>query len=140
KNRQRMYGRTQSYYLDLIARQGGRCAFSRVLLRFDAVSGTSIAGGLGCHPLYAALDHTAPGSDHEGHQIVSYALNDLKGHLPYDCFHALAQSPAWQRLMHAWRVQEAEDTEDREGFYALLRQRGPAEPSAAADGPDAPSG
>jgi len=97
------------------------------------VSGTPIAGKLGCHPLYAALDHTAPGSDHEGHRIVSYALNDLKGHLPHDCFVALAQTKAWSRLMELWRAQAAEDADDREGFYALLRQRGPAEPGAATD-------
>jgi len=125
KNRQRMYGRTQAYYLDLIASQAGCCAFSGVSLRFDAASGTPMAG-LGCHPLCATLDHTAPRSDHEGHQIISYALNDLKGHLPYDCFVALAQTPAWLMLMEAWRAQKAEDGDDREGFYALLRQRDPA--------------
>jgi hypothetical protein len=78
---------------------------------------------MGCHPLYAALDHCAPGSDHEGHQIVSYALNDLKGHLPLDCFLALARTAAWQRLMGAWRQQAEDDPEDRRGFYAILRQR-----------------
>lgn len=133
KNRQRLYGHTQAYYLDLIESQAGCCAFSNAPLRFDAASGTSIAGGLGCHPLYAAFDHTAPGSDHEGHQIVSFALNDLKGHLPYDCFLALAQTSAWHRLMKAWREYAAEAPDDREGFYALLRQRDPTEPGIAPD-------
>jgi hypothetical protein len=32
KNRQRLYGRTQLYYLDLIAHQAGCCAFSGVPL------------------------------------------------------------------------------------------------------------
>lgn len=123
RNRQRLYGRSQRYYLELIASQAGCCALSGVQLRFDAVGGTPIAGGLGCHPLYAALDHVAPGSDHEGYQVVSYALNDLKGHLPYDCFLALTLTTAWQRLMDAWRAQALQDPEDRESFYALLRQQ-----------------
>ncbi len=127
KNRRRLYGRTQQYYLDIIARQNGCCALSRVSLKFDAISGTPIGGGVGCHPLYAALDHTAPGSDREGHQIVSYALNDLKGHLPYECFLALKQSQAWQKLMTAWQEQAAEDADDREAFYSLLHQRDPGE-------------
>lgn len=125
KNHQRRYGRTQAYYLDLIIRQAGLCAFSGVALRFDAASGTSTADGIGCHPLYAALDHSAPGSDAQGHQVVSYALNDLKGHLPHDCFLALVQTPAWQSLMTEWRRQADEDADDREGFYSLLRQGNP---------------
>jgi hypothetical protein len=48
KNRQRMYGRTQVNYLDMIKRQSGRCAFSDVPLRFEAVSGTPIAGPSAC--------------------------------------------------------------------------------------------
>ena len=123
KNRQRLYGQTRDYYLTLIERQEGRCAFSGVLLKFGSSSGTPIAGGIGCHPLYASLDHCAPNSDASGHQIVSYALNDLKGHLPLSCFLALAQTEAWRELMASWSRQAEEDSEDREGFYALLRRR-----------------
>jgi hypothetical protein len=125
KNSQRRYGHTQAYYLDLITRQAGRCAFSGVALRFDAASGTSTADGTGCHPLYAALDHSAPASDAQGHQIVCFALNDLKGHLPYNLFLALVRTTEWQRLMTEWRQQADEDPDDREGFYALLRQGNP---------------
>ncbi len=123
KNRQRFYGRSRDYYLDMITAQNGCCAFSGVALRFDAVSGTSIARGIGCHPLYAAFDHRSPGSDAGGHHIVSYALNDLKGHLPLDCFLELSQTRAWQRLMEEWRQQAAADPNDREGFRAILCQR-----------------
>jgi hypothetical protein len=47
---QRKYKRPKSYWLDLIVRQGSRCAFSGAILRFDAPAGTPIQGGAGCHP------------------------------------------------------------------------------------------
>lgn len=120
KNQQQRYGRTRAYYLEMIVQQNGSCAFSGAAMRFDGASGTA-KSGLGCHGLYAALDHSAPGSDARGHQIVCYALNDLKGHLPYDCFLAQVQTPAWQRLMADWRRQAAKDPDDCVALYSLLR-------------------
>jgi hypothetical protein len=123
RTRQRRYGGRTDDYLTLIHKQRGRCALSDVPLIFDAhEGGGSVAGGPGCHPVYAALDHCAPGSDCHGFQIVSYALNDLKGHLPVDCFAALSRSTAWCRLMQAWRRQHRRDASDREAFRALLRE------------------
>lgn len=120
-NSKKRYGRTPDYYLELIRVQEGRCAFSGVTLFFDSTNGTPIKGGHGCHPIYAALDHTSPGTDERGHGIVSYALNDIKGHLPHDCFVALAETAAWQRLMTAWQLQARLDASDRKAFYALLK-------------------
>jgi hypothetical protein len=120
--RQRGYGGKILDYLTLIYNQRGRCAFSDVPLIFDAAEGGgAIPGGQGCHPIYAALDHCAPGSNCHGFQIVSYALNDLKGHLPLDCFEALCRSTAWLRLMDTWRRQYRRDASDREAFRALLK-------------------
>jgi hypothetical protein len=119
----RRYRKPKSYCLDLIVQQGGRCAFSGARLKFDAPSGTPIGGGAGCHPLYAALDHCAPGSDDKGHQIVCYDLNDLKGQLRYDCFEDLRTTPSWQRLMEKWRQQADTDPDGREAFLALRRGR-----------------
>jgi hypothetical protein len=99
------HGRGVAYWLDLIARQRARCAFSRVPLLFDSQSGTAQPGGRGVHPLYAAVDHSDPGNDNLGHEIVSYDLNDIKGHLPPDCFADLRHTPAWARLMRKWREQ-----------------------------------
>lgn len=122
RSRQRTYGGSTKDYLLLICKQGGRCAFSNVPLIFAASEGGgSIPGGRGCHPVYAALDHCAPGSDCQGFQVVSYALNDLKGHLPIDCFAALCRTAAWRRLMRAWRRQHRRDISDREAFRSLLR-------------------
>lgn len=122
RNRQRTYGGSIADYLALIATQNGRCAFSDVPLVFASANGGGyVSGGLGCHPLYAALDHCAPGSICHGIQIVSYALNDLKGHLPLECFIALSGTPAWQRLMEAWRRQQIRNAADRAAFRALLR-------------------
>lgn len=118
---QRKYGRSKSHWLNLIRQQRGRCAFSGAILRFDASSGTPIQGGAGCHPLYAAVDHCAPGTDEKGHQIVCYDLNDVKGHLPYDCFEDLKSTPAWRRLMARWRQQAEMDPDNRVAFLALRR-------------------
>jgi hypothetical protein len=101
----RKHGGSVTYWLEMIGRQRARCAFSGAPLLFDAESGTSQKGGVGCHPLYAAVDHCDPGNDHLGHEIVSYDLNDLKGHLPVDCFADLRHTPAWGRLMGQWREQ-----------------------------------
>jgi hypothetical protein len=48
-------------------------------------------------------------------------LNDLKGHLPPDCFQALSETSAWKSLMERWRVQALKDNFDREAFKRLLR-------------------
>jgi hypothetical protein len=118
---QRKYRRSKSYWLDLIVRQEARCAFSGAHLKFDAPSGTPISDGAGCHPLYAAVDHCSPGSDEKGHQIVCYDLNDLKGHLPFECFEDLRVTPSWQRLMAKWRQQAESDPDNRGMFLALRR-------------------
>lgn len=120
-NARRRYGQTQQYYLDLIRTQKGLCAFSGAPLLFDSPHGTPVANGRGCHPLYAALDHRAPGTDAQGHCIVSYALNDVKGHLPHACFVALAKTKAWRRLMDEWHRLAGIEQNTREDFYALLR-------------------
>lgn len=101
--------------------QGGRCALSGVEMIFDNAEGTPVSGGKGCHPLYPAVDHIDPGNPKGGHQIVCYALNDLKGHLPPDCFKALSETPAWQSLMEQWRRQAQKDKTDRVAFMRLLR-------------------
>jgi len=120
--RQRAHGGSIADYLTLIAAQDGMCAFSGVPLIFDRAHGGGYTPGCtGSHPIYAALDHCAPGSRSDGFQVVSYALNDLKGHLPLDCFRELTQTPSWQRLMAAWRRQQLLDVADRQAFRALLR-------------------
>jgi hypothetical protein len=121
KNAKTRYGRTQQYYLDLIRAQKGLCAFSGAPLLFDSTNGTPVANSRGCHPLYAALDHRAPGTDAQGHCIASYALNDVKGHLPHACFIALAETTAWRQLMDAWRSLASLKQSTRQDFYALLR-------------------
>jgi hypothetical protein len=121
KSAARKYGRSISYWIDLIKTQNGRCAFSGAKLRFDAASGTAQAGGPGVHPIYAAVDHCSPGCDVLGHEIVSYDLNDLKGHLPPDCFADLRECPSWKRLMENWRRQADQAPEDRAAFLAVRR-------------------
>jgi hypothetical protein len=71
--------------------------------------------------LSPAVDHIDPGNRDGGVQLVCYALNDLKGHLPVDCFEALRETQAWGRLMDAWRGQARLDPKDWEAFRRLLR-------------------
>jgi hypothetical protein len=73
------------------------------------------------HPLYAAVDHIAPGSDEHGHQIVSYDLIDLKGHLPLRLFRDLQAAESWRQLMAEWRAQAVIDPTDRAAFQRIRR-------------------
>src|SRR5262245_13034434 len=78
-------------------------------------------GDQGAHPIYAAVDHCSPGCEDLGHEIVSYDLNDLKGHLPPDCFADLRQCLSWKRLMENWRKQAHQNPNDRNAFRAIRR-------------------
>ncbi|MBV5339536.1 MAG: hypothetical protein J0665_08245 [Deltaproteobacteria bacterium] len=117
----RRQGVTPTILRSLLIKQEGRCALSDVELIFDNVEGTPITGGNGCHPLYPAVDHVDPGNPHGGHQIICYALNDVKGHLRIDCFIALSETTAWNSLMKQWKDQAVNDKTDREAFKRLLR-------------------
>jgi hypothetical protein len=114
---------------ELLVKQAGKCAFSSVDLVFDRLDRTPVAGGPGCHPLSPAVDHISPGCLTSGVQITCYALNDLKGYLPLDCFEALLQTQAWKDLMERWRTQAKLDPSNREAFRQLLRPK--AEQAAA---------
>ena len=106
----------------LVVKQSGLCALSSVTLLFNKKKdGTAIAEGEGCHPLYAAVDHIDPGNPKGGHQIICYALNDLKGHLPVECFEALKGTEAWRDLMRRWRELAERDSTNRKAFRRLLR-------------------
>lgn len=105
----------------LIIRQGGRCALSGVPLTFNVNDRTPRKGGAGCHPLAPAVDHVDPGNDAGDRQIICYALNDVKGHLPLECFAALIETTAWKALMAQWTAQAKRDANDREAFRRLLR-------------------
>lgn len=109
------------YVEDLIRKQRGCCAWSGAKLFYDKPRGKAFRGGLGVHPLYASLDHCSPGSNLEGHQIVCYALNDLKGHIPFDCFRELQQSSPWVRIMDRWKQQAKVDPDDRISFKRIVR-------------------
>jgi len=104
-----------------LIKQEGKCALSGVKMIFKVEEGTPTKGGSGCHPIYPAVDHIDPGNSDGEHQIVCYALNDLKGHLPLECFAALQNTDAWKTLMHQWREQAVKDSTDREAFMRLLR-------------------
>jgi len=111
----------KSLLREILVKQQGRCAISGVDMIFDVKEGTPMKGGKGCHPLYPAVDHIDPGNPNGGYQIVCYALNDLKGHLPPDCFEALQKTSAWQRLMDLWRQQACSNSSNRAAFMNLLR-------------------
>lgn len=118
---QRKLGRTTEHWLQLVARQQGRCSFSGVPLRFDAVAGTATKGGTGVHPLYASINRCGPGDDPTDHEIVCLPLNEITGLLPQACSADLRTSKSWRRLMAAWAKQAAVDSNDRKAFRNLLR-------------------
>jgi hypothetical protein len=115
------YRHPKKYWLELIAKQRGLCAFSRAPLLFSSADGTPVKGGQSQHPIYAVVDHRSPGSDSLGHQIVSNDLNDLKGHLNPELFDALRRTKEWKRLMRRWRAQAVNNPRDREAFRAIRR-------------------
>jgi hypothetical protein len=105
----------------ILIRQKGRCKLSGVPMIFDLRLRTPSKGrGGGCHPLSPAVDHIDCGNVKGGFQIVCYALNDVKGHLPLQCYKALKRTQAWNDLMEDWR-RRAEETSDPVVFRRLLR-------------------
>ena len=69
------------------------------------------------------ISHIAPGNPAHGYQIVCYALNDLKGHLPYNCFKALMETSEWKSLMGKWKAQAKKNPDDREAFKNIVREK-----------------
>ena len=105
---------------ELIKKQEGKCALSGVDLKFNKKKyGTPVAKGDGCHPLYAAVDHISPSNNADGHQIVCYDLNDLKGHLPKVLFEALRKTSAWGNFIKKWQTL-ADRGEERKAFKELI--------------------
>ena len=123
--RRRKYRRPKSYWLELIAHQRGRCAFSGAPLLFQSAAGTPVTGGQSQHPIYAVVDHRSPGTDELGYQVVSNDLNDLKGHLNPRLFNALRKTKAWKELMRRWREQALNDPNDRKAFWVIRRGEQP---------------
>jgi hypothetical protein len=108
----------------LLIKQRGRCALSHVPLDFDKKLRTPQAGGLGCHPLSPAVDHIQCGTPKGERQIVCYALNDVKGHLPLACFKALKRTKAWKQFMGEWKLQAKKDRNNREAFTEIVFPHG----------------
>jgi hypothetical protein len=116
------YGIRRHELRERISQTRGRCEWSNAPLYFEASEfGTAKESGVGCHPLYAAIDHSAPGMIEHGFQIVSYALNDIKGHLPLSCFAALKRTHAWKEFMKKWHHQSSINPQDRTAFTLLRR-------------------
>ena len=76
------------------------------------------------HPLYPAVDHIQCGTKERGHQIVCYALNDVKGHLPFDCFEALKQYRAMERVNAAMEFTGRERPTPPGSFKRLIFPNG----------------
>jgi len=120
KSARRKYKQTAQFWIDLINKQGGKCALTGASLLFDTKNGTPQKGGLGCHPLYAAVDHINPKRENYGFQILCYDINDLKAHLPLPLFNALAQTKEWKRFAKAWRKLAESSSNNRQVFKNLI--------------------
>lgn len=124
----RRQGVSASVVKRILVEQKGLCALSNAPMVFDVGECTPHKGGRGCHPLCPAVDHIDPGNRSGGIQIVCYALNDLKGHLPVDCFDALRRSKPWKLLMLRWKQQAEKEPTDRHAFARLLRPNAQPKP------------
>jgi hypothetical protein len=109
---------------DLLRKQNYRCNLSGAPLIFDKELGTPQKGGPGVHPLYPTVDHIECGTAKRDHQIVCYALNDVKGHLPYECFEALRSTAPWNKLMKRWCSLAESDPHNRDAFTELIFPNG----------------
>ena len=106
--------------------QDGRCAWSKVQLRFPAEDGwakqkTKDSEAKSCHPLYATVDHSEPNSLKHGFEIVCYHLNDIKGQLPHDCFVELKKSPSWGERMTKWKEYAERYPDDEGALRSVLK-------------------
>ena len=88
---------------------------------FELEARTPVSGGAGCHPLSPAVDHIDPGNQNGGFQIVCYALNDVKGHLPAKCFKALQNTDEWKEFMNQWKELATKDPGNRVAFQKLIK-------------------
>src|ERR1700694_4135578 len=109
---------------NLLSKQGERCALSGARMLFDRKLGTPEKGGLGVHPLYPAVDHIECGNRERGHQIICYALNDVKGHMPFECLEALKHTEPWKELMLRWNTLAQNEPFNREAFRKLISPNG----------------
>ena len=57
----------------------------------------------------------------DGHRIVCYDLNDLKGHLPNKVFMELQNTSAWKHQMQQWKSQAENNPMDIDAFKELLK-------------------
>jgi hypothetical protein len=89
------------YLRELLEKQNYKCAFSDIDLDFR----------FGCFE-YATIDHSMPGMDCEGHTVVCYALNNMKGSMNLSCFQAMQRTIEWKCLMDELRVGDAEERYD----------------------------
>lgn len=98
-------GTTHREYLEgLITRTKGRCAILGVPLRFEKQSRTP-KPGQGLHSFSVSLDHVAPSSSENGHQLMCHFLNVTKANLPPDLFEALVKTPEFQRRTQLLNLQ-----------------------------------
>ena len=78
---------------------------------------------MGCHPLYATIEHLEPKAMSHGFGIVCYHLNDVKGQLPFDCFEALRKTDAWKALMKRWNAMAKRNPHDFDGLVGTLKSK-----------------
>ena len=123
-SKRRRQGLSPTQLKDLLSKQKELCALSKARLLFDREQGTPQKDGHGVHPLYPAVDHIESGSGERDHQIVCYALNDVKGHMPFDCFKAMQRTKPWKALMERWRSLAENDPCNREKFTKLIFPNG----------------
>jgi hypothetical protein len=93
----------REYLRKILQRQRYKCAWSGLDLDFTPQVGQSFR--------YATLEHCKPKSNVEGHEVVCYQLNMLKGRLNLRLFRALQKTNEWKELMIVLRAVNSVDLE-----------------------------
>lgn len=107
---------------EFIKTKKGKCALTDVELVFDKQEGTP-KKGKGCHALYASVDHIIPNGDNslENLQLVCYAINDLKGHMPNKLFSVIKNSDEWKEFKDGWQELAKSETSESKDFYKFIK-------------------
>jgi hypothetical protein len=109
---------------ELIKRQKGKCKLTNTEMLFNKANHGTAGNGIGVHPLYATVDHIDPKNkgkmnlNIEDVQLLCYAINDMKGHMPFRLFNViLKEQKEWNKFKTKWQK-----ITKRNEYYELIKK------------------
>jgi 5-methylcytosine-specific restriction endonuclease McrA len=109
----------------LIVNQKGKCKLTNTKMLFNKTKHGTAEPGKGVHPLYAAIDHIHPKDkgkrkpEMKDIQLLCYAINDMKGHIPPRLFDLITgDNTEWKQFKRKWnRIRPR----NAKSYYRLIR-------------------